>query len=250
MRWKRVALAGALGPAAAGCHFAGIADRHPAHDPPAAPVGLDHDLRASARAAWREVRAEYPRRAFSAEFRDGFLDGYVDYLDRGGDGVLPAVPPARYTQHKKYFTPDGQCLVKEYFLGFKYGQDVAVATGRRQYLTVPVLLPQPADAPPAAYAPPPPRPAVPVPTPVQPPMPVPAPLPAPGSDAPPKPAAAPPAPPVVGAGAKLPPPPAEVPALPDHVPTPPLRDELPIIVLPTHADPPIVLPNHPELTGR
>ncbi|MBA4062923.1 MAG: hypothetical protein C0501_04290 [Isosphaera sp.] len=249
MRWKKVALAGALGPAAAGCHLAGLTARHPAHDPPAAPAGLAHDLRADARAAWREVRAEYPRRAFSAEFRDGFLDGYVDYLDRGGDGVLPAVPPARYTQHKKYFTPDGQCLVKEYFLGFKYGQDVAVATGKRQYLTVPVLLPQhPADAPPVVYTPP----RVVTPTAPQPtPMPTPTPPPGPGSDSPPRPAAAPPAPPVVGAsGTRLPPPPPEVPALPDHVPTPPVRDELPIIVLPTHADPPIVLPSHPELTGR
>ena len=62
---------------------------------------------------------------------------------------LPAVPPAKYTRHKNYFTENGQCLVKEYFLGFKYGQEIAIATGQRQLLTVPVLLPQEPTGPPA-----------------------------------------------------------------------------------------------------
>jgi hypothetical protein len=39
--------------------------------------------------------------------------------------------------------------VKEYFLGFKMGQDVAIASGRRHLLTVPVLLPQQPPGPPA-----------------------------------------------------------------------------------------------------
>lgn len=151
MRGMTLALAAAWGPAVTGCSILETAARNAVHEPQlvATQWALESDLRRQAREAWRQVRVEYPRRAFTAEFRDGFLDGFVDYLDRGGNGSLPAVPPAKYVRQKKYFTEEGQCLLKDYFLGFQYGQEVAIATGRRQYLTVPVLLPKPAEGPPA-----------------------------------------------------------------------------------------------------
>jgi hypothetical protein len=102
---------------------------------------IAREIHHRAHEAWTCVRTEYPRKLFSAEFRDGFLDGYSDYLDRGGAGQPPAVPPQRYTQNKKYYTPEGHALLRDYFLGFQYGTDVAIATGQRQYLTVPVLIP-------------------------------------------------------------------------------------------------------------
>lgn len=148
MRWMSAVLAGVIGPAVAGCHLAYNAGRNAINDPHVfmTQVGITHELRRAARAAWEEVRDQYPH--CTAEFQDGFEDGYVDYLDRGGNGSLPAVPPSRYTRHKKYFTENGHCLLKEYFLGFKHGQETAIATGRRQYLTVPVLFPPPKPAPP------------------------------------------------------------------------------------------------------
>lgn len=151
MRGATLALAAAWGPAMTGCSILETAARNAVNEPQLVAMqwALESDLRRQAREAWRQVRAEYPRRAFTAEFRDGFLDGFVDYLDRGGNGSLPAVPPAKYVRQRKYFTEEGQCLLKDYFLGFQYGQEVAIATGRRQYLTVPVLLPQPAEGPPA-----------------------------------------------------------------------------------------------------
>jgi hypothetical protein len=144
MRWKSVAVAGAFWPAAAGCNIAHYAARNIVNEPHVVWTqhAIAHDLRKSARSAWEEVKGQCPEYAASAEYRDGFVDGYVDYLDRGGEGTLPAVPPAKYTRHKKYFTETGQCLVKVYFLGFKHGQEVAIASGRRELLTVPVLLPQ------------------------------------------------------------------------------------------------------------
>jgi len=102
---------------------------------------VTREIHRKARAAWQAVRCEFPRKVFSAEFRDGFIDGYSDYLDRGGDGQPPAAPPLRYTQNKKYFTPEGHALMRDYLLGFQYGTEVAVATGQRHYLTVPVLIP-------------------------------------------------------------------------------------------------------------
>jgi len=153
MGWKRVAWAGCLAPVlAGGCRVADPAtrdrlpDAHVGHTEQAIGRHIHHD----AREAWRAVRDQFPRRCFSPEFRDGFLDGYADYLDRGGDGQPPAAPPLRYTRHARYFTPEGHALLKDYFLGFKYGADVAITTGQRQFLTVPVLL---ADGGPVAERP-------------------------------------------------------------------------------------------------
>ncbi|QDU19386.1 hypothetical protein [Urbifossiella limnaea] len=260
MRWKRVVWAGWLAPALGGCHTPG------APGVPELPSGglvahtqaaIEHRIRADAREAWKAVRAEYPRRCFTAEFHDGFLDGYADHLDRGGDGTPPPTPPLRYTRHARYFTPEGHVLLKDYFLGFKYGADVAVATGQRQFLTVPVLVPDGGSAAladvvtPAAPPTPPSDRAAPLPQPLPPPNAVPK------SDQP----AAPPGPslskfpesvapaalPVSLPVPRLPEPPAAVPTLPAHVPTPPVTDDLPLF-RPDH-DAPMPMPVvHPDPT--
>lgn len=289
MRWKTVALAGALGPTAIGCGLAQSTTRTVVNE---ICVGktqhcVHRDLKKEAAGIWKEIRCQYPRRAFTAEFHDGFVDGYVDYLDRGGNASIPAVPPSKYTRHKKYYTENGQCLLKDYFLGFKYGQEIALATGKRQFLTVPVLLPDRPPEPPrftieprgdAGTLPPP----MPVPTPppgtIPPPAPTPTPTPVPTPPQFPSapsttlPAQSPPLPtiPEAPAGAerpasvpvvvpvapplpvplpKLPAPPAEVPELPEYIPTPPITDELPVV--PPHTgELPVVPPSHPEATGK
>ncbi len=147
MRWKTLACAGLLPATLGGCYTAHdlLHEHRAVHSEDA----ITRELHRDARCAWREVRGQFPRRMFSEEFRDGFLDGYTDYLDRGGNASPPLVPPVKYTRDKKYYTPEGQALLKDYFLGFKYGTDVAVATGCRQFLTVPVLLPNSPAEPPA-----------------------------------------------------------------------------------------------------
>jgi hypothetical protein len=344
MGWKKVAWAGCLAPALAGCNIFYYAAKNAVNEPIELcdQVSRTHHLRKQARAAWAEVRAQYPRKAFTAEFRDGFIDGYADYLDRGGAGEPPVVPPKKYTRND-YLNPDGHVLIKDYVLGFKYGSDVAIATGQRQFLVVPVLLPvtnpnppafniqpggHPAATPgagdPAAVPLHPPRPvgpgpAVPPPaglpapagpgaapgsgaaprvapptatgsvppppkgsTPAVPPLsatdppgskfgvvpppgprsaadpdpdPIPAPnppLPVPGLPAGPRTAADPPDLPgltgldeqePVGFRIKLPEPPPEVPSIPDHLPTPSVLDELPVLPA-NHAVPPPLPANH------
>ena len=82
----------------------------------------------------RNRARQCPEHADSAEFRDGFIDGYVDYLDRGGNGSLPAGAPARSTRATRSISPRmASVLLKEYLLGFKMGQEVAIATGQRQF---------------------------------------------------------------------------------------------------------------------
>jgi hypothetical protein len=143
MRWTRLAWAVAVTPIFGGCHTVyqphrdHLAERAVSHSEQA----ILRQIHRQAREAWQAVHSEYPRKMFTPEFRDGFIEGYSDYLDRGGDAQPPAVPPLRYTQNKKYFTPEGHALLRDYFLGFKYGTDIAVATGQRQFLTVPVLIP-------------------------------------------------------------------------------------------------------------
>ena len=143
MRWKRAAWAGCLVPAVGGCSVGVHAARDAAAETRAAHAGrgVDRAIRQAAREAWAAVEAEHSRRALTAEFRDGFLDGYADYLDRGGDGQPPAAPPARYATNPKYLSPEGHTLIRQYFLGFRYGAEVAIASGRRHYFTVPVLIP-------------------------------------------------------------------------------------------------------------
>jgi hypothetical protein len=269
MRWQSVALAAMALPPLTGCSIVETAARNIVNEPRFVcnEYAIEHDLRKAAKTAWRDVRAEYPRRDFSREFRDGFLDGFVDYLDRGGNGSLPAVPPAKYIRDKKYFTEEGHCLMQEYFLGFQYGQEIALATGKREFLTIPVLLPDERPQPPAFVIDPaaghraPPMP-IPVPPAVdkKPPattatLPFPTPLPQSGSPASSSLIAAPldprpatdvpkvriPTAPIP----RLPAPPCEVPDLPAHVPTPSVVDDLPIVP-PVHAAPPIVPPCHPE----
>jgi hypothetical protein len=265
MRWKRVAWAGWLAPAlGAGCHTPGAAGV------PALPSGalvghtqaaIEHRIRTDAATAWRAVRAEHPRRCFTAEFRDGFIDGYTDHLDRGGDGTPPPTPPLRYSRHPRYFTPEGHALLKDYFLGFKYGADVAAATGQRQFLTVPVLVPDggpvphevvtaspvptpPSDAPPAPLVQPRPLPTTNA-------RPVPRPTAAPGSkfDYGVRPVAEGVTVPVSVPAVRLPAPPPEVPTLPPTVPTPPVTDELPTLP-PSFELPAPLPPNHPDPAGQ
>lgn len=119
----------------------------------------DKRLRSEARMAWGEVCRRHPARAFTPEFADGFAEGFADHLAGGGVPQPPTVPPARY-RGREYQNPTGQGRARDYLIGFQYGAEAAQASGRRQYLTVPVTLPgEPAPEPPplhlAKFPPPP-----------------------------------------------------------------------------------------------
>jgi hypothetical protein len=146
MRWKAVVCAAGFAPLA-GCNLAYYAGYNLVNESVTRldEVKLSKRLRAEARVAWQEVIRQYPQ-TFTEEFRDGFTDGYADYLEVGGIPQPPAFPPPRY-RRSQYFSPEGQARVKDYLAGFKYGAEVAYATGRREFLTVPILLPDPPSEP-------------------------------------------------------------------------------------------------------
>ena len=149
MRWKSVLGLVAVLPLGAGCNLAYYAGHNLVNEPVtrADEHRLSGRLRAEGRVAWRSVRAEHPARNFTPEFADGFADGYADQLESGGPAAPPAVPPLRY-RRADYLTAQGQTLIRDYMLGAQYGAEVAAMSGRRQSLTVPVLLSTPVpDAP-------------------------------------------------------------------------------------------------------
>ena len=276
MRLRAVWLVGLL-PPLCGCNLFYYAGKNLVNEPVtlADERKLDKRLKCEADEQWRAICHQFPERTFTPEFADGFTDGYVDYLDVGGVPGPPAVPPLRY-RRTNYLTPHGQALVRDYLTGFQYGAEVASATGKRQFLTVPVVLPEsagdeplsvkrlpappdpapPADrpvpgtptglekAPPKPDAPPSlPVPAVPAPpAPSLPTPPAPPPVAPPPSPADPAPATpvptppAPPAPPLRPIGAELPP---ELP--PPGAPKPGMPRELP-----PAPEPPAPLPPAPE----
>ena len=149
MRWKSVLGLVAVLPVGSGCNLAYYAGHNLVNEPIARADEhkLSGRIRAEAHAAWRCVRRQEPNRTFTPEFADGFLDGYADLLEVGGNPAPPAVPPVRYRRADS-LTPAGQALTREYLLGAQCGAEAAAASGRRQTLTVPVLLAAPAaDAP-------------------------------------------------------------------------------------------------------
>ena len=134
MRWTSVAWVCCLLPVLAGCgttsrvvHWASGAsvtnDTVPAH----ARRAVGEESRRGASVAWEAVRAQHARRPFSDEFREGFADGYADFVELGARVQPPAVPPVSYARYQKYFGPEGHGLVRDYYLGFDYGIEVAGA---------------------------------------------------------------------------------------------------------------------------
>lgn len=99
---------------------------------------LSRRLRAQADAAWLGYCAQAGGQ-LSEDFAGGFRDGYADYLESGGNGSPPAVPPLRY-RRSQYLSQEGHARIRDYFAGFKAGTDCAAVSGHRHYLTVPVLV--------------------------------------------------------------------------------------------------------------
>jgi hypothetical protein len=173
MRWTSVAWVCCLLPVLAGCGTTSRvtwAASGGSVTNEAAPVharrAVGEESRRGASVAWEAVRAQHARRPFSDEFREGFADGYADFVELGDRAQPPAVPPVSYARYQKYFGPEGHGLVRDYYLGFDYGIEVAGAI-RRPAPVLPtwsgVRPAEPATrpgaaAPPKPETPPPPRP--------------------------------------------------------------------------------------------
>jgi hypothetical protein len=111
-----------------------------------------HHNRELARRAWAQLAASDPSVCSSPEYRDGFIDGYADYLNLGGTGAAPPIPPRRYW-NVDYKCPGGVEAIQAWYAGFEQGAAAAKESGIREVEVVPssVLLPPP--EPPMAMGP-------------------------------------------------------------------------------------------------
>jgi hypothetical protein len=80
----------------------------------------------------------------SADFREGYIDGYADYLQAGRTTDPRPAPPKRYLE-VTYQTPATLRAIEDYFAGFHAGAVDAQVSGDRQRMVVPVIFPLPAD---------------------------------------------------------------------------------------------------------
>jgi hypothetical protein len=86
--------------------------------------------------AWEEVCVR-DGDAYSRHYRRGFLEGFRDYMNMGGTGDPPTLPPRSYWRIY-YQSPEGHDAIQDWFDGFRHGSSVAKASGIRDYVTVPV----------------------------------------------------------------------------------------------------------------
>lgn len=143
MRWTALFFAASFAPVT-GCLMAEHTARNIFNEPTELIDNkrITKQLHRDSREVWKQVGSQYPGRTYSADFVEGFLAGYVDYLESGGTAAPPAVPPIRY-RRSRFMNSEGHARIQDYFCGFKYGCDVAVVSGKRELITVPILLPEP-----------------------------------------------------------------------------------------------------------
>ena len=89
--------------------------------------------------AWR-LLADGAHQEYSCDFADGFIAGYADYLNNGGNGDPPAVPPFCY-RTVKYQTPEGVEAINQWYDGWRHGTLMAKASGLRELEVIPLSAP-------------------------------------------------------------------------------------------------------------
>jgi hypothetical protein len=93
-----------------------------------------------AQQAWDRVRSTESDHNYSVDHGRGFRAGYADYLDAGGNGEPPAVPPFRY-RLSPYQTPQGYQAIEDWYAGFRHGAAVAQGSGLREVIVLPLSAP-------------------------------------------------------------------------------------------------------------
>lgn len=101
-----------------------------------------------ARKARSLAKASWERRSgrvrASEDFARGYIDGYADYLIAGRTTDPRPTPPKRYLKFTVH-TPESMLAIEDYYAGFHAGAIDAEASGLRQRMVVPVVVPIPCE---------------------------------------------------------------------------------------------------------
>ncbi|MCE9533226.1 MAG: hypothetical protein K8T89_19180 [Planctomycetes bacterium] len=103
-------------------------------------LGVTHRALKLAEESWVDYYARHGGSCADGAFKDGYITGFADFLDYGGNGAPPAMPPAKY-RRKRNLDPEGHEEIGEYYLGFAAGAKEAKASGLRQYFLIPLSTP-------------------------------------------------------------------------------------------------------------
>ena len=88
-----------------------------------------------ARIEFERMRASNPKTNFSEDFRDGFVEGFSDYLTYGGDGKPPLQPPRKYWR-LNLRGPEEKMAVNDWYSGFTTGSNAAISSNLREQYSV------------------------------------------------------------------------------------------------------------------
>ncbi len=100
-------------------------------------MSINFKIKGWAGKAWRETVKDSPDQHYSADYEKGFKEGFRDYVEFGGCGEPPAVPTLCY-RSAIFRTPAGQQAIQDWYDGFRHGSHVAMESGLRETILVPL----------------------------------------------------------------------------------------------------------------
>jgi hypothetical protein len=124
--------------ATAGCQLANNGVHNLAYEAKLAAGDVAEHCRYQKLAAthWSKVEKCESGKHFSHDYAKGFKDGFVDFVEFGGTGQPPDLPPRHYWG-PHYRTPEGYQAIEDWYAGFRHGAAAGQASGQRQFATVP-----------------------------------------------------------------------------------------------------------------
>jgi hypothetical protein len=93
-------------------------------------------VRQRADEAWAAICRESGN-AYSIHYAEGFREGFIDYVEAGGSGEPPYLPPLRYRLTKAR-SPEGIAAVEDWYSGFRHGASIARGSGLRELNYIPL----------------------------------------------------------------------------------------------------------------
>src|SRR5262245_29130793 len=120
----RIRLLLVLGPCSSGCTVAWDVARTTTVEPVHYATNIEHGkicvhAHQAAKKAWQEIEGS---KAFGKDYEIGFKDGFADYLQYGGNGEPPSIPPRCYWKEDSI---PGRQAGLEWSAGFRHGASVA-----------------------------------------------------------------------------------------------------------------------------
>jgi hypothetical protein len=92
--------------------------------------------RHQAEKAWNEY-LNTTGQCFADPYHKGFVEGFVDYVQAGGNGEPPYLPPFRY-RLTPFRSTEGVSAVEDWYAGFRQGAAIAKGSGLRELSYIPL----------------------------------------------------------------------------------------------------------------